>query len=106
MNALLPEYARPSVDVIYDGSTAALGGITPRNSSNGSATFGSDSIYFQAGVLRASFGPFLGDSIVLSPTAPQAGQFSFVIRQDFFTYTSLLLSFAATLNDGSGGPVA
>jgi len=106
VNSLLPEYTRPDLDVVYDSSVATLGasGLTPRVSMEGGAAFGTDSIYFQAGVLRASFGPFLGDSIVLSPTAPQAGQFSFVIRQSFFTYTSLLLDISATNNDGSGSP--
>ena len=107
VGALLPEYVRPDTNVVYDGGVAPLGstGLTPRVSTKGEATFGSDSVYFQAGILRASFGPFFGDSIVLSPTAPQAGQFSVVIHEALFTYTSLLLDIAATNNDGSGGPL-
>jgi hypothetical protein len=108
VGSLLPEHIRPLIDVSYDVSVAPLGstGLTPRVSMKGGASFGTDSIYFQAGILRASFGPFLDDNIVLSSTAPQAGQISFIIHEDFFTYTSLLLEIAATANDGSAGLLA
>ena len=95
------------MDYISDGSVAPLGssGLKIPLSMQGGVAIGTDSIYFQAGIMRASFGPFQDDSIVLSPTAPQAGQFSFVIHKDFYTYTSLLMAIAATANDGSGSPL-
>ncbi len=107
VGALLPEYERPAADVIYDASVAPLGssGLIPHISMTGSASFGSDSLSFQAGILRAAYGPVWGDSIVLSPTAPQAGQFSVVIRQESFSLTMVLLDIAATSNDGAGGPL-
>jgi hypothetical protein len=102
---LLPEYQRPIADVSPDTSVAPLGttGLTPMVSMNGGAAFGTDSIYLQAGILRGSFGPFQDDNVVLSSTAPQAGQVSFVVHEDFFTYTSLLLEIIATENNGTAG---
>ncbi len=100
----LPKYSRSTLDFIYDGAVQSIGssGLTPRVTSLGSATVGTDSVYFQAGVLRGSFGPFWDDSVVLSPTSPQAGQFSFVIQQGFVTYTQLLMDLSATDSTGSG----
>ena len=104
-NSLLPLYQRPPEDVIYDGAVAPLGasGLTPRISLESQTAFGSDSTYFQTGIMRDSFGPFYGDSIVLSPTAPQSGNLSFTWEEGLFTYTSLLLDISATPNNGAGG---
>jgi hypothetical protein len=104
---LLPKYERPVLDYVNDGAVAPLGtsGLTPRLSMIGGTGFGNESMYFQAGILRSSFGPFWGDNVVLSPFAPQSGQLSFVYRQGFFTYTQLLIEISATQNDGGGGPV-
>ncbi len=104
-DSLLPLYQRPSENVVYDGSVASLGAsrLTPRISLERQNAFGSSSTYFQAGIMRDSFGPFFGDSIVLSPTAPQSGNFSFTWQEGLFTYTSLLLDISATPDSGTGG---
>jgi hypothetical protein len=105
-SAILPEYQRSMVDFIYDGAVKPLGptSFVPRVSSASSAAFGSDSFYFQAGNIRGSYGPFWGDNAILSPSAPQAGQFSYVFRHDYFTVTEVVLAMSATSNDGTGGP--
>jgi hypothetical protein len=73
-NAVLPEYGRSTLDFVHDGAVQSFGGgMTPRVSSSGSATIGSDTAYVQAGLIRGSFGPFWDDNAVLSPTSPQAG---------------------------------
>jgi hypothetical protein len=106
VNSLLPVYERPVTDIVYDASVAPLGSssLTPRIGMTGAASFGTESLYLQAGILRAGFGPIWSDSIVLSPTAPQAGQVSVILRQDYFTLTMALFDIAATNGDGSGGP--
>jgi hypothetical protein len=105
-NTLLPEYGRSTLDFIYDGAVQTLGssGLTPRVSSNGSATIGSDTAYVQAGLIRGSFGPFWDDSVVLSPSSPQAGQVSLVFRLPTFTYTALFMDISATDDHGQGTP--
>ena len=105
-DSLLPRYQRSPEDVIYDGAVAPLGAsaLTPRISLETQTSFGSGSTYFQTGIMRDSFGPFFGDSIVLSPTAPQSGNLSFTWQEGLFTYTSLLLDISATQNNGGGGP--
>ncbi len=102
-NEGLPDYGRTTLDFILDNAVDSFGssGLTPRVSSLGSASFGTESLYFQAGIMRGSFGPFWGDNAVLSPSSPQSGQFSFVIRQGFLTYTNLLMDISATDNTGS-----
>lgn len=102
----LPLYQRPAQDVINDVSVNELPFIhlTPRLSMDSQTALGSSTAYFEAGLMRDSFGPFWGDSVVLSPTAPQSGNLSFTWREGFFTYTALLLAISATNNDGSGGP--
>jgi hypothetical protein len=101
-NEGLPKYQRTELDFILDNAVRSFGssGLTPRVSSMGSVALGTENVYFQAGILRGSFGPFWGDSAVLSPSSPQAGQFSFVIHQGFFTYTQLLMDVSATDNAG------
>lgn len=101
-----PYYQRPLSDVIYDAPVSPLPLIhlTPRLSIESQTAYGSSSTYFQVGLMRASFGPFWGDSVVLSPTAPQAGSLSFTWQQGFFTYTQLLQAISATQNNGGGGP--
>jgi hypothetical protein len=105
-SSLLPEYGRSTVDYIYDGAVKPLGttSFIPRVSSASSGAFGTDSFYFQAGDIRGSYGPFWGDNAILSPSAPQAGQFSYVFRHEYFTVTELVLAISATSNDGTSGP--
>jgi len=104
--SLLPEYQRSLVDYIYDGAVKPLGttSFIPRVSSASAAAFGSDSFYFQAGDIRGSYGPFWGDNAILSPSAPQAGQFSYVFRHEYFTVTEMVMAISAVNGDGTGGP--
>ena len=58
--------------------------------------FGTDWIYFQAGLMRSSFGPFYDHGAVLGPQAPAAGHFSFTFRAtDWLTVSSVYLELAA-----------
>ncbi len=103
-NYLLPEYGRSTVDYIYDGAVQPIGGFTPRVSQSSSASFGTDSVYFQAGDIRGSYGPFWGDNAILSPLSPQSGQFSFVFKRDSFALTEIVMALTATDSYGNAGP--
>jgi hypothetical protein len=58
--------------------------------------FGTDWIYFQAGLMRSSFGPFYDNGAILGPQAPAAGHFSFTFKAaDWLTFCSVYLELAA-----------
>ena len=105
--AVLPEFGRANLDFVNDGSVHPIGptGLTPRMSMIAGAALGNESDYFQAGVLRGSFGPFWGDNAILSPSSPQSGHFSLTLQQGSYTVTMALLELSGTDNDGGGGPV-
>lgn len=103
-NSMLPEYGRPDLDFITDGSVHPIGatGLTPRMSMVAGAALGNESDYFQAGVLRGSFGPFWGENAILSPSSPQSGHFSLTLQQGSYTVTMLLMEISGTNNNGTG----
>ena len=101
---VLPEYQRYLNDWVSDPANGPGPlHLTPRMSLMGGAAIGTDSIYVQSGMFRVSYGPFWGDNTVLSPTAPQAGQFAFVLDQGGMSLTILFMMISPTGNDGSGG---
>ena len=54
--------------------------------------FGTDWIYFQAGLMRTAFGPFYDNGAVLGPQAPASGHFSFSFQAtDWLTISSVYL---------------
>ena len=95
---------RSPVDYISDPGVTSIGGVYPRVSLASAASIGSDRFWFQAGDIRGSWGPFWGDNAVLSPMAPQSGQFSVVYRGDNFTAMDSLMAISAYSNDGKSGP--
>jgi hypothetical protein len=107
-NEVLPEFGRTNLDFVNDGSVHPIGptGLTPRMSMTAGAAVGNESDYFQAGVLRGSFGPFWGDNAIMSSSAPQSGHFSLTLQQGTYTVTMALMEISGTDNNGSGGPVA
>ena len=101
-NEVLPEFGRTNLDYVNDGSVHPIGstGLTPRMSMTAGAALGNESDYFQAGVLRGSFGPFWGDNAILSSSAPQSGQFALTLQQGSYTVTMALMEISGTTNDG------
>ena len=96
--------SRSPVDYISDPGVTSIGGVFPRVSLASAASIGSDRFWFQAGDIRGSWGPFWGDNAVLSPMAPQSGQFSVVYRGDNFTAMDSVMAISAVNDDGSGAP--
>jgi len=102
--SMLPEYGRSSADYVFDPAVRAIAGYTPHVSSASAASIGTDKLWFQAGDIRGSWGPFWGENTVLSPSAPQSGQFSVAYRGANFTVTESVMDITAVYSDGSGGP--
>ncbi len=100
----MPSYIRTARDLLPDWSDVDLFGknYLVRQGINTSAAVGTDSMYFQTGLIRSSFGPFFDDGAVLSPEAPQSGHFSFTWMHEAFNFTSALLALTATTETGEG----
>ena len=101
---LLPENTRPAADKQKDWSDVDLMGKNFKIQQGLSTllAFGNEKTYFQTGIVRNSFGPFQGDSAVLSSSAPQTGHFSFTWREEAFVFNTALLELTASDDTGDG----
>ena len=95
---VLPDGRRTDIDIFDTWADATVKNrkISARQSQNVMFAAGDTDLYFQAGIVRNSFGPFWGDSVVLSADAPHAGHYSAVYRNSWFSYSNVLLELAAT----------
>ncbi|GAB4367226.1 MAG: hypothetical protein Kow009_04070 [Spirochaetales bacterium] len=95
---VLPAGQRTDVDIFDTWADVTVKGrkLNLRQSQVMDFAVGTSNIYFKAGIERNSFGPFWGDSVVLSPDTPHAGHYSFVWRNGWFSYSTVLLEIAAT----------
>jgi hypothetical protein len=95
---VLPEGGRTGVDIFDTWADMDVAGrkLNLRQSQNVNFSFGESDMYFQAGIMRNSFGPFWGDGVVLSADAPHSGHYSFVWRNGWISYSTALLELAAT----------
>jgi hypothetical protein len=62
-----------------------------KNLGVGGMTIGASDLYFQAGFMRSSFGPFFENGVVIGPQCPAAGHFSFNYMADWITVSSVML---------------
>ena len=76
--------AIPVGPVIFD----SYGNLT------GMLTYGNDELYAQAGLVRSSFGPAVGSTVV-GAQAPQAGHFSATLRLPWLTQTAAFFELMA-----------
>jgi hypothetical protein len=88
-----PYLAEP--ENFYHSGGGAGGEVTFEHLWQGGIFWGSESLYFQAGLMRTAFGPFFDDSAVVGPQAPEAGHFSFTYRGKTVTFSSLMLQLIA-----------
>ncbi len=95
---VLPLGRRTDIDVFETWADVTVKGkkIDLRQSQNVMFAAGDKDLYFQAGISRNSFGPFWGDSVVLSADATHTGHYSAVYRNGWFSYSTVLLELAAT----------
>ncbi|GEM_PF-2689753 len=68
-------------------------------------SFGNPQAYLQAGIVRSAFGPFFKDGAVIGDTAPQAGHFSMTLRNQWISYTMLLLELVAKYGVDTDGSI-
>lgn len=102
----LPAGVANPEDLIFDDVHFDVAGQTlhVRQVSHGSFGIGEGdgSLLFQLGLGRHRAGPFWHNGIVVGGQAPQAGQFSLLMRQPYFTAHIALYELAATDDAGLG----
>lgn len=97
---IIPKYTAPKYDSISDSLEAGPFNVyTPYNAV---AAFGTDEIYFQAGLNRNAFGSILDTGIVIGATAPHVGSMVFTINKEKFNYQLGLLMLSASNSYGKG----
>ncbi len=95
---ILPRWTQPKKDFLADWTSFEIGAksFQVSQSLTSGASIGNDKVYFQAGFMRTSFGPFFDTGSIISPEAPHAGHFSFTYRGSKIVFTSLLLTLVAS----------
>ncbi len=94
----IPGVFSPYADFVED--QASVGSLYILQRFTSMASVGTDSVYFQAGISRNSFGPFFDNGVVLGPQAPRTGHFSLGYRGDHWSFGEVLLTLMATDNNG------
>lgn len=96
----LPIYTNLLSDGIQDPSKVGIFDVYL--DMNTSVAAGFEKLYFQTGVNRLGFGPFIGDNVALNEGAYHSANIGFTILQDNWTYTQNLAGIGATYSyDGS-----
>lgn len=99
---VLPYGVRLERDMHHHGDEAKIGNFEANPAMVSIVAFGTEEFYFQTGFNRTAFGPFLGDSVVVSEDAPHAGHFSLTWNGKKANFTKLLLALTAQTNSGTG----
>ncbi len=94
-DALFTPYKLEPENFYQSGGGAIAGGSITEHFWQGGLFIGSEKLYFQAGMMRSSFGPFFDNGAVLGPQAPEAGHFSLTYNGSWLTISTLLLELVA-----------
>jgi hypothetical protein len=88
-----PEWLSISDESESGGGNASIAGmqVWAKNLGVGGIAFGSADAYFQAGLMRSSFGPFFENGAIIGPQCPAAGNFSFNYTADWIKISSVML---------------
>jgi hypothetical protein len=95
---IAPYGRRSTLDILQDNAKVTVRGrdIYTLLDIDTQTTFFNDDMFLTAGIMRRSFGPFYGESPVLSASTPQSANIVFEWRGERLFYTSGLFSFTAT----------
>jgi hypothetical protein len=90
---VFPSYTRVQEEWETGGGVIELDDIDLLSSQLGLGGFfiGTESLSFQAGVMRTSFGPFFHNGAIIGPQCPAAGHISFSYRTGWFSLSSVFL---------------
>lgn len=92
----LPIYQNFLHDSIHDAAT--IGPFSSYLDGNTSVAVGSKDFYFQTGVYRSGFGPYLNEGLALNDSAYHSANISFHLNGSKWAYTQQLSALGATTN--------
>ncbi|MCR4626801.1 MAG: DUF4131 domain-containing protein [Treponema sp.] len=96
--SVLPFAVRSEHDTVADSTE--IGPFRLNIDMNSNLSVGKENIYVQAGINRSGFGPFLKDDLALSDNAFHAPNLSFTYDGGKWSYTQIMQSIGASLNNG------
>ena len=96
--SVLPFAVRSEHDTVADSTE--IGPFRLNIDMNSNLSVGKEHIYVQAGINRSGFGPFLKDDLALSDNAFHAPNLSFTYDGGKWSYTQIMQSIGASLNNG------
>jgi len=85
----------------FTSDTADIGPFNLFQDWTSSVAVGTDTLYFQTGLVRSSFGPFFDNGLVVGPQAPKAGHFGLNYTREKWSYEVLWLELVASASDGT-----
>lgn len=100
LNRSMPLFMDRGLD--YNTDTSNIGPIELLSAWDSVAAYGDENFWFQTGLSRASFGPFVDDNVFLSPDAPQTGYFALTFIFDNVIFTKTFHQLVATDLAGNG----
>jgi len=97
---LIPKYTAPKYDSVSDNLEVSKFNLyTPYNAV---VAYGTNEIYFQAGLNRNSFGNILDTGVVIGATAPHVGSLVFTVNKEKVNYQLAMLMLSASDSYGNG----
>jgi hypothetical protein len=96
---ILPAYAAYGYDTYKDNT--AVGPVDLFASFNSIAAAGTETMWFQAGMSRSSWGGFYDSSAVVHPGAYHTGNAAFVVNQPAWNYTLAFFMLSASSDAGA-----
>lgn len=95
---VMPLFSRSEHDTVSDSTE--VGPFRLNIDMNSTLSVGKENVYMQAGINRSGFGPFLQDDLALSDNAFHAPSLSFTYDGGNWSYTQIMQSIGASLNNG------
>ncbi|MDR0389683.1 MAG: hypothetical protein LBH73_06400, partial [Spirochaetaceae bacterium] len=90
----VPGTYSPFPDLVSD--TSDIGPIKILQDWTSALTIGTSDFYFQAGLIRSSFGPLYDNGVIVGPQAARTGHFSVNYRRPTWSFEMLWLELVAT----------
>ncbi|QTQ11694.1 hypothetical protein HRI96_05455 [Treponema parvum] len=95
---VMPVFSRSENDTVADSTE--IGPFRLNIDMNSNVAVGTERVYVQAGINRSGFGPFLNDDLALSDNAFHAPSFAFYYDGGAWSYSHIIQSVGASLNNG------
>jgi hypothetical protein len=99
---VLATWDKSGKDIVEDNAKVGPFYILP--SVNSSVAVGNTEYYFNAGMMRGSFGPFHSNGVIVSPLALHSGQYSYAVNKKKWGFNYSFYSLTASSVEGDWYP--